>query len=554
MATASPFAITPEELQAYGITAYANEAEMIAAMEKKKLEDKINFDHDKIKRLQQVGKDLLGRAPGQEFYDHFGGQYETLISQGLSPDDAIGVISEDVSMSSESQAFKEEERVAELYEGAPDWFTPTPGGGNLPGHSPEGKWIGGHDADFQASLDPSFLTGFSSALNDQYGYFQGNTVGTEGLEWFGEQYQDHVTHLVEEEGYSFAEADAEASGVIGQNIKENALHSMFAITGNVGPGQKLYIDDGSGGQTPVYLENTSTTLGFNPTDPNQPFYNPDVAALGGYQDYLWDVNKNPDAPGGLEAIGLNEAAQHHENTFQIQTSEGIFNPFKKPIDDALAGLDIPNIEAGSQTVGLFVDRPGNEEYKAQLEAGDFTNPQGLTGTFVQNEDGSTHISPHSNIVSIYDKDGNLLGNNPLLYNQNPGSTADLTKVVNTDKDNYLTDPLVQDPYGTLGQTGEDGLPTALFYDDKGFTTSKPFQTKVNEFEDRQGGNYVYGGGGGGTTIINQTPQKNKTAEMQQIKQDVRGAGSGRQRKYHKFRSPKPASIPGAGGGLNIPTG
>ena len=158
--------------------------------------------------------------------------------------------------------------------------------------------------------------------------------------------------------------------------------------------------------------------------------------------YLWDVNENPDAPGGLEAIGLNEAAQHHANTFQIQTSEGIFNPFKKPIDDALAGLDIPNIEAGSQTVGLFVDRPGNEEYKAQLEAGDFTNPQGLTGTFVQNEDGSTHISPHSNIVSIYDKDGNLLGNNPLLYNQNPGSTADLTKVVNTDKDNYLTDPLV----------------------------------------------------------------------------------------------------------------
>ena len=220
----------------------------------------------------------------------------------------------------------------------------------------------------------------------------------------------------------------------------------------------------------------------------------------------------------------------------------------------MAGLDIPNIEAGSQTVGLFVDRPGNEEYKAQLEAGNFVKPQGLTGTFVQNEDGSTHISPHSNIVSIYDKDGNLLGNNPLLYNQNPGSTADLTKVVNTDKDNYLTDPLVQDPYGTLGQTGEDGLPTALFYDDKGFTTSKPFQTKVNEFEDRQGGNYVYGGGGGGTTIINQTPQKNKTAEMQQIKQDVRGTGSGRQRKYHKFRSPKPASIPGATGGLNIPTG
>ena len=552
MATANPFAIdtVPDGLQTYGSISEFN-----AAIKAQKQADINNREHDKIKKLQQVGKDFLGRAPGEEFYKWFGGQYDTLISEGLTPDDAIAVISEDVAMSSESQAFKEEEKVAELYEGAPDWFTPTPGGGNLPGHSPEGKWIGGHDADFQASLDPSFLTGFSSALNDQFGYYQGNTVGTEGLEWFSEQYQDHVPHLVEHEGLSFAEPDAQASAAIGQNIQENPLHAFYGITGNVGPGQTLYIDDGSGGQTPVYLENTSTTLGFNPADPNQnPFYNPDVAALGGYHDYLWDVNENPDAPGGLEAIGLNEAAPHHANTFQIQTSEGIFNPFKKPIDDALAGLDIPNIEAGSQTVGLFVDRPGNEEYKAQLEAGDFTNPQGLTGTFVQNEDGSTHISPHSNIVSIYDKDGNLLGNNPLLYNQNPGSTADLTKVVNTDKDNYLTDPLVQDPYGTLGQTGEDGLPTALFYDDKGFTTSKPFQTKVNEFEDRQGGNYVYGGGGGGTTIINQTPQKNKTAEMQQIKQDVRGTGSGRQRKYHKFRSPKPASIPGATGGLNIPTG
>ena len=547
MATANPFAIDLE-------TVYASEAEWVADIQRQEAIAKNERAHDKIKRLQQVGKDLLGRAPGQDFYDHFGGQYETLISQGLSPDDAIGVISEDVSMSSESQAFKEEERVAAQYEGAPDWFVRTPGGGNLPGHNTKGEWIGGHEGDFQASLDPSFLTGFSSALNDQYGYLQGNTVGTGGLEWFGEQYQDHVTYLVENEGLSFAEADAQASEAIGQNIQENPLHAFYGITGNVGPGQKLYTDDGSGGQTPVYLENTSETLGFNPADPNQPFYDPDVAALGGYQDYLWDVKKNPDAPGGLEAIGLNEAAQHHENTFQIQTSEGIFNPFNKPKDDALAGLDIPNIKAGSQTVGLFVDRPGNEEYKAQLEAGDFTNPQGLTGTFVQNEDGSTHISPHSNIASIYDKDGNLLGNNPLLYNQNPGSTAQLTKVVNTDKNNYLTDPLIQDPYGTLGPTGPDGLPTALFYDDKGFTTSKPFQTKVNEFEDRQGGNYVYGGGGGGTTIINQQTPENKTAEMQQIKPDIRGTGSGKQRKYHKFRSPKPASIPGATGGLNIPTG
>ena len=543
--------IIPEDLQTY-----ANIGELSAAMEKKKLEDKINFDQDKIKRLQQVGKDMLGRSPGQDFYDYFGEQYETLVSEGMSPDDAIGVVSKHVSGTSESQAFKEDERVAAQYEGAPDWFTPTPGGGNLPGHSPEGKWIGGHDADFQASLDPSFLTGFSSTLNDQYGYFQGNTVGTGGLEWFGEQYQDHVTHLVENEGYSFPDADTEALGTIGQNIQENALHPMFAITGNVGPGQKLYIDDGSGGQTPVYLENTSTTLGFNPADPDQnPFYNPDVAALGGYQDYLWDVNKNPDAPGGLEAIAVNEAAQHHADTFQIETSEGMFNPFQKPIDDALAGLDIPNIEAGSKPVGLFVDREGHEDYKANLEAGNFTgSPQGITGTFVQNEDGSTHIAPDNNIVSIYNEDGELIGNNPLLYNQNPGSTATATRAPSTDKDDYLTDPLVQDPFGTLGPTGEDGLPTGLFYDESGFTTSKPFQTKVNEFEDRQGGNYVYGGGGGGTTIINQQTPENKTAKMQQIKPDIRGTGSGKQRKYHKFRSPKPASIPGATGGLNIPTG
>ena len=509
-------------------------------------------EHDKIRRLQQVGKDLLGRAPGQDFYNHFGGQYETLISQGLSPDDAIGVISEDVAMSSESQAFKEEERVAELYEGAPDWFTPTPGGGNLPGHNIKGEWVGGHEGDFQTSLDPSLLTGFASKLNDRFGYYQGNTAGTAGVEWFGEQYQDHVTYLVEEKGYSYADADAEASAAIDQDIQQNALHPVFAMTGNVGPvGQKLYINDGSGGQTPVYLENTSTTLGFNPADPNQPFYDPDVAALGGYQPYFWDVTKNPDAPGGTQTTALNEAAKHHEETFLIQTEQGIYNPFKKPIDDALAGLDVPTINAaddlaaGPETVGLFVDRPGNEEYKEELETGNFTNPQGLSSTFTENPDGSTTHTPNNQIASVYGPNGDFLGNDLKIYNQTPESTLQITSTTNTDKNSYLNNPLIIDPFNTL----DSGL-----YDDKGFTTSKQFQTKVNKFEDRQGGNYVYGGGGGGTTIINQTPQKNKTAEMQQIKQDVKGAGSGRQRKYHKFRSPRPASIPGATGGLNIPTG
>jgi len=547
MATANPFAIELENV-------YANAGEFAAAMQAQEQADINKKDYDKIKRLQQVGKDLLGRAPGQDFYNHFGGQYETLISQGMNPDDAIGVISKDVSMSSESQAFKEEERVAAQYEGAPDWFTRDKEGGAALGHH-------GHESDFQLSLDPDFVTGYSSQLNDKYGYYQGNTVGTEGIEYWSEQYQDNVTHLVENEGLSFAEASAQANALIDENIQQNPLHIMYGITGNVGPGQKAYIDDGSGGQTAVRFNNTSTTLGFNPNDLNQnPFYNPDVAALGGYQDYLWDVNKNPDVAGGLQATGLNEAAKHHENTFQIQTSEGAFNPFNKPIEEAAAGLDIKNINAGSETLGLFVDRKKNEEYKAQLEAGDFTgNVQGLTGTFKEGPDGTPLIDPHTNIISVYDQDGNHLGNNPLLYNQNPGSTVQTTKAVSPfaigDPRKFSEDPLIVDPYGTLGPAGEDGLPTGLLYgDDNAFTKSKAFQTKVNEFEDRQGGNYVYGGGGGGTTIINQTPQKNKTAEMQQIKQDVRGTGSGKQRKYHKFRSPKPASIPGATRGFDIPTG
>ena len=69
MATANPFAI---DFEAAGLPVYANADEFNAAMEKQKAIDKNNFDHDKIKRLQQVGKDLLGRAPGDTFYDHFG--------------------------------------------------------------------------------------------------------------------------------------------------------------------------------------------------------------------------------------------------------------------------------------------------------------------------------------------------------------------------------------------------------------------------------------------------------------------------------------------------
>ena len=103
MATANPFAIdtVPDGLQTYGSISEFN-----AAIKAQKQADINNREHDKIKKLQQVGKDFLGRAPGEEFYKWFGGQYDTLISEGLTPDDAIAVISEDVAMSSESQAFK----------------------------------------------------------------------------------------------------------------------------------------------------------------------------------------------------------------------------------------------------------------------------------------------------------------------------------------------------------------------------------------------------------------------------------------------------------------
>lgn len=502
------------------------------------------LDEELGKELNKIFRNRLNRDLGRKGADYWEGEYKRAIERGDTPEAALASIDKAVSESQEAK-----------YQGAPDWFTPDSQGGSAIGTH-------GHEADYQLNLDPNLVQGFSPWLNDAYGYFQGNTLGREGAEYWTEQYQDHVTHLVNNEGYSFTDADALVKDNIEKNIQQNPLHVMYGITGAAGYGQPNYITNPDGTQSPVYFDNTSTTLGFNPSDPNQPFYNPLIAAAGGYQPYDWKISENPNVPGGLQINPQNEAAQTHFENFSIQTGEqGVHNPFQQ-FAIGEAGSPPPtvtNIEAGSAPHGLYVNQ--FPAYAEALQSGDFSGgAQGVSGTFKKNNQGQMVLHPHLNHINVYGPDGTFIGNNPLGINQNPGAYAQLTTSVNPfdvdDPNQFLESPLINDPYG-VAKDPKTGGPVInpntgqTYYNEEGVISSGAYQTKLPKMQQipmMQSS----GGGGGNTTIINEQTQKNKTAEQQQIKENIRPIQAGQNRRYYKRPATATTAIPGVGGGLNIP--
>tara|TARA_B100000700_G_scaffold239294_1_gene265948 strand:+ start:210 stop:2018 length:1809 start_codon:yes stop_codon:yes gene_type:complete len=358
MATANPFAIdtVPDGLQTYGSI-----SELNAAIKAQKQADINKKEHDKIKRLQQVGKDLLDRAPGDEFYKWFGGQYDTLISEGLSPDDAIGVISKDVARSSEAKS------VAAV-ENAPEAVT----------------------SSFQNLL--------------------GRLPGTEGAQYWTETYQTLKDNAIAS-GMSEAEAEAAATQTVRQDIGRST-EAFDYIRGESDLATTEYDPTAMGIPDWFQFQDENVEVGTRPEDWAA---NLNTSNLENYleeQNYQYGVQQG------------NVVGQEGNEWWGYQQTQDIQSYLAEGYDFATAqSMARENIarDIGMNTGAINYEKFGTIGYGNPLEIKTSTDPSGdiLTEKVYLDLDPATNLNPTGTKTAtqyqideegeyVLDDDGNLI--------------------------------------------------------------------------------------------------------------------------------------------------
>ncbi len=492
MATASPFAITEEELRAAGIdTFYKDEAAFVAAMEKQKAIDKIERDRAAaIKRheqLQSIAQDQLGRGGGSEFLQYFGDRLDTALESGLTEDEAIQQVTKEVSGTSEARNYARN---------APDYWT-DPENIYTPGTRPD---------DWATQLDTNFLDARLDNLNQLYGQELGTFTGQEGSEWWGWQERNDIAYYMSDEGgnLSFPEAEALA--------RDNSLRDINMTYG--GTAFDMYGSSGYG--TPIEINySTDPTTGLQIIQPA--FLNIDEGALGtttGYQGEEWTRVEDPTAIGGYREIANTPAAEY--------IAENSFHDGRNPFNPYGTGGDLPegfiNVDASRFGLGpgdndkltqsQWVENPDNA---AAVAANDFSS---LNKGF--------SVDPRTNEL-IKDPDVNANPNyNPELPS-GPGNFA-------------IFNPYLQPTVGP-GKTspfGHEGIP-ADHYNQFMIDQGRP-EVTADTFQPVQ---YVGpGGSGGNKVILAQPPQRSKTAKQQQVVEKVRPIAQGARTKTYQKSIPQ----------------
>lgn len=492
MATASPFAITEEELRAAGIdTFYKDEAAFVAAMEKQKAIDKIERDRAAaIKRheqLQSIAQDQLGRGGGSEFLQYFGDRLDTALESGLTEDEAIQQVTKEVSGTSEARNYARN---------APAYWT-DPENIYTPGTRPD---------DWATQLDTNFLDARLDNLNQLYGQELGTFTGQEGSEWWGWQERNDIAYYMSDEGgnLSFPEAEALA--------RDNSLRDINMTYG--GTAFDMYGSSGYG--TPIEINySTDPTTGLQIIQPA--FLNIDEGALGtttGYQGEEWTRVEDPTAIGGYREIANTPAAEY--------IAENSFHDGRNPFNPYGTGGDLPegfiNVDASRFGLGpgdndkltqsQWVENPDNA---AAVAANDFSS---LNKGF--------SVDPRTNEL-IKDPDVNANPNyNPELPS-GPGNFA-------------IFNPYLQPTVGP-GKTspfGHEGIP-ADHYNQFMIDQGRP-EVTADTFQPVQ---YVGpGGSGGNKVILAQPPQRSKTAKQQQVVEKVRPIAQGARTKTYQKSIPQ----------------
>ena len=153
---------------------------------------------------------------------------------------------------------------------AADWYTT-----NFTADDPNEYATGTRDEDWSTKLSSSNLENYAQGLNKMYGEYQGNTVGQEGLEWWGYQKTQAIDHYMSDAGgnYSFDTASKLADFSVSEDIKRSTGHQNYKKFGSIGYGNPLEIktgvdSDGDITTEEVYL-NLDPATNLNPTGTKQ---------------------------------------------------------------------------------------------------------------------------------------------------------------------------------------------------------------------------------------------------------------------------------------------
>ena len=225
----------------------------------------------------------LGRTAGATGKDYWvktwESDYQNAISQGKTAAQAeaaaTAATNKHIGASTEGKVYAKTGIAKTAIEGtaahktidnAADWYETS-----FTADDPNEYATGMRDEDWSAKLSSSNLENYTQGLNKMYGEYQGNTLGQEGLEWWGYQKTQAIDHYMSEAGgnYSFETASKLADFDIGENIKANTGHQNYKKFGSIGYGNPLEIktgvdSDGDMTTEEVYL-NLDPATNLNPT-------------------------------------------------------------------------------------------------------------------------------------------------------------------------------------------------------------------------------------------------------------------------------------------------
>jgi len=195
---------------------------------------------------------------------------------------------------------------------AADWYTT-----NYTAEDPN-EYAEGRDYDWANKLNTKNLENYTQGLNKMYGTLQNNTLGQEGLEWWGYQKTQAIDHYMSDAGgdYSFATASKLADFDIESDIKLNTGHQNYKKFGTIGYGNPLEIKTSTDDLGKITTEKRWLTLdpaaNLNPTgtktatqyqiDDDGEFVVDDdgnkIATGNTATPYSWEYVPDPTAPGG----------------------------------------------------------------------------------------------------------------------------------------------------------------------------------------------------------------------------------------------------------------
>ncbi len=369
---------------------------------------------------------------------------------------------------------------------------------------------GMRDEDWATKLSSSNLENYTQGLNKMYGQLQGNTLGQEGLEWWGYQKTQAIDHYMSDAGgnYSFDTASKLADFSISEDIKANTGHQNYKKFGSIGYGNPLLIKTSTDPSGDILTEKKWLTL-----DPSTNL-NPTGTKIATQYQIDADGEFILDDAGNKIATG-NTATPYSWSYVQDATAPGGYKitptPFFNSVEDSTVGHDYHMAHYNVDGKKTFEIPSGVQNINPSLLTSTGSDKLDIA-TWAETPDGKAAIA--NNQFGIKNKGFNVVDGK--LSWQDDGIDHSTTD------SNLGLAPGQQVPINWGGGyvTDLSGGPVV-----KKYVPPVPQQT---------------GGAGAGNTIINlDQPQKSTTAADKATKQEDLGMYSGQGKKGFSTLKYKP---------------